>query len=101
MAITVKWSPEAIDDLENIAEFIARDSRFYAGTVVKKIIKTTRNLKEFPLVGRIVPEIDKHNIRELFVYNYRIVYKIDGNFILITAIIHGKVSSSNFSKRLS
>ena len=101
MAITVKWSPEAIDDLENIAEFIARDSRFYAGTVVKKIIKTTRNLEDFPLVGRIVPEIDKHNIRELFAYNYRIVYKIDGNSILITAIIHGKVSSSNFSERLS
>ncbi len=101
MAITVKWSPEAFNDLENIAEFIARDSRFYAGTVVKKIIKTTRNIKDFPLVGRIVPEIDKHNIRELFIYNHRIVYKIETNYILITAIIHGKVSSSNFSKRLS
>ncbi len=101
MAITVKWSPEAIDDLDNIAEFIARNSKFYAGTVVKKIIKSTRNIKDFPLVGRIVPEIDKHNIRELFIYNYRIVYKIETNYILITAIIHGKVSSSNFSKRLS
>lgn len=101
MAITVKWSPEAVDDLENIAEFIARDSKFYAGTVVKKIIGATRNIKDFPLAGRIVPEIDKHNIRELFVYDYRIVYKVERNYILITAIIHGKVSSSNFSKRLS
>lgn len=64
MDYTVTWSPEALDDVDTIAEYIARDSRFYAGAVVDKIIETSRKLKDFPKAGRVVPELGDNNLRE-------------------------------------
>jgi len=85
----IVWSPEAAEDLEAISEFIARDSSFYARAVVAEILKTTRSIPDYPYLGRIVPEYSVVKIRERFVYNYRIVYRVAENEILIVAIIHG------------
>lgn len=90
MDYTLNWSPEATEDLESIAEYIARDSEFYARAVISKIISTACDIPTHPLLGRVVPEIGDHNIRERFVYSYRLVYKIEENRILIVSIIHGK-----------
>ena len=64
MDIEIEWSPEAIEDLESIAEYIARNSNFYACAVVSKIIETSRDIREFPLLGKIVPETCDERIRE-------------------------------------
>lgn len=96
----IRWSPEAVEDLESIAEYIARDSRFYASAVVSKIMATTVKIFEQPLIGRIVPEVGDVEIRERFVYSYRLVYKIQTETILIVAIIHGKRLLENISDRL-
>ena len=90
MAYQVEWSPRAIEDVEAIALYIAVDSTAYAAAVVKKILDTTRNLSRFPMAGRVVPEFDDENIREKFVYSYRVIYRIEGETITIAAIIHGK-----------
>ena len=90
MAYRIVWSPEAIEDIEAIAEYIERDSKFYAKAVVNKIFKSTEKLKEFPKIGREVPEIGREDIRELIIYSYRLVYQIKEKQILIVAVIHGK-----------
>ena len=90
MDLEVKWSPEATEDLESIAEYIARDSEFYAQAVVTEILSVSRNIGEFPLIGRIVPEIGDERLRERFIYSYRLVYGIEPERILIVAVIHGK-----------
>ena len=51
MDLEVKWSPEATEDLESIAEYIARDSEFYARAVVTKILAVSRGIREFPLLA--------------------------------------------------
>jgi toxin ParE1/3/4 len=99
MDYKVVWSPEAIEDLESIADYIGRDSEFYARAVVTKILQLARNLKDFPWIGRIVPEINDENIRERFIYSYRVVYHIDQTRILVVAIIHGKRLIENISDR--
>jgi len=76
MDYRLKWSPEAFEDVESIANYIAKDSEFYAKAVVTKIVKTTKTITEEPLIGRIVPEFSDKNIRERFVYSYRVVYQI-------------------------
>lgn len=78
MDVKVAWSPEATEDLEAIADYIARDAEFYARAVVTEILSVSRNIGEFPLIGRVVPEIGEERIRERFVYSYRV------------AVIHGK-----------
>lgn len=90
MDLELKWSPEATEDLEAIAEYIARDSEFYARAVVSEILKTTRSIPEFPLIGRVVPEFGNEIIRERFVYSYRLVYRIQPKRVLVVAVIHGK-----------
>lgn len=86
----VVWSPEAVEDLETIAEFIGRDSAFYASSVVTKVLAVSRSLAEAPFIGRVVPELGDDRIRERFIYSYRLIYRIRDDDILVAAIIHGK-----------
>ena len=90
MARKVIWSHVAACDLENIAEYISRDSDFYAAAFVQKIIDKTRSLKEFSERGRIVPELCKSNIREIFINEYSIIYGIEEKRVIILGIIHGR-----------
>ncbi|MCF6334710.1 MAG: type II toxin-antitoxin system RelE/ParE family toxin [Spirochaetales bacterium] len=99
MDFTVRWSPEATEDLESIAEYIARDSDYYAQAVVSNLLDTSRTIKEQPLIGRMVPEVSKNEVRECFVYSYRLVYKIQKTTIIIIAIIHGKRLFDNIQDR--
>lgn len=99
MDYAIKWSPEAAEDLESIAEYIARDSEFYACAVVTKMLAVSRKIPEQALIGRIVPEINSENIRERFVYSYRLIYRVEDTAITIVAIIHGKRLLENVSER--
>lgn len=99
MDLEIKWSPEATEDLESITEYIARDSGFYARAIVTEILSVSRNVREFPLIGRIVPEIGDERISERFIYSYRLVYRIEPERILIVAVIHGKRLIENVSER--
>jgi toxin ParE1/3/4 len=90
MAHRVVWSRRALQDLEAIAEYIAKDSPAYAAVVVKNIVQQTRLLSQFPRSGRKVPEFDDESIRELLAYSYRIIYRFQENEVLIAAVIHGK-----------
>jgi len=99
MEYRVTWSPEAVEDLESIAEYIDRDSSYYAQSVVSQVFEASRKIKEFPLIGRMVPEIGDENIRERFIYSYRLVYKIQQQRILIVAVIHGKRLLENIEAR--
>lgn len=57
---------------------------------VDRIIGTTRRLGEHPLAGRVVPERGDDRYREVFVYSYRVIYRIDDDQVLVVAVIHGK-----------
>ena len=90
MDYQVIWSPEVAEDIDSIVEYISQDSLFYAQSIVLKILETSRSIKKFPLIGRIVPEIGNENIREIFIYSYRLVYQLKNETIFIVAVIHGK-----------
>ena len=85
---TVKWTPQALADLEAIGDFYAQDAPSYAQVVVDKLFEATRRLKAFPRSGRIVPEIRDKNIRELIYRNYRIVYLVNSNEVNILTVFH-------------
>ena len=86
----VKWSVPARNDLKQIHDYIAKDSKYYAQNVVQEIVANTETLTDFPEIGRIVPEISDQNIRELIVYSYRLIYEMSGAGVEILAIIHGR-----------
>ena len=74
--VEIKWTNFAIDNLNDIGDYIEKDSFRYAEIVVNSLFDSTEILERYPLVGRVVPEFNDNNIRELIRYNYRIVYKI-------------------------
>ena len=90
MAYKVVWSSTALEDIEAIAGYISRDSLSYAGTVVTRIIDSTRKLEKCPFAGRVVPEFGSKTLREVFAYNYRIIYRIRGDKVTVAAVIHGR-----------
>ncbi|MGB6387740.1 MAG: type II toxin-antitoxin system RelE/ParE family toxin [Terriglobales bacterium] len=90
MAHRIGWSRHAAQDLDSITDYIAADSPTYAGIVLKSIVNQTRILERFPQAGCKVPEFDDESIRELVVYSYRIIYRLQENEALIVAVIHGK-----------
>jgi plasmid stabilization system protein ParE len=99
MDFKVTWSPEAIEDLESIAEYIGRDSEFYARAVATRIVELTRSIGSLPLIGRVVPELGDEQIRERFIYSYRVVYRVEEERVLIVAVIHGKRLIENVADR--
>ena len=101
MDLKVNWSPEAIEDVESIAEYIGRDSQFYARATVAKIIDYSRSISRFPQIGRMVPEFNDKQVRERLVYSYRLVYKVERTRALIVAVIHDKRLFSSISERFS
>ncbi|MGB3533752.1 MAG: type II toxin-antitoxin system RelE/ParE family toxin [Microcoleaceae cyanobacterium] len=90
MGYQVVWSPRAIDDIDAIAAYIARDSVSYAAAVVQRIIEVTRDLNDAPSSGALVQEFGDETIRELFAYTYRIIYQIEGEMVTVLTVIHGK-----------
>ena len=73
--VRIVWTPQSADDLENIKEYIAHDSLQRAEIIVRSIIKKILLLRDFPLIGRIVPDINDPIVRETFRLPYRIVYR--------------------------
>ena len=74
--VRINWTFQAKNDLKNIAEYISKDSKHYAKLQVNRIKTRTRILKTQYRSGKIVPEINQEDIRELIEGNYRIIYKI-------------------------
>lgn len=90
MDFVVTWSPQVRDDLHEIAAYIARDSPRYASAVISRIMAAGRALEFLPRKGRIVPELGFDHYREVFVHEYRLIYRIDGGTVQILAVIHGR-----------
>ena len=85
----VRWTPQAADDLEAIANFIAVDSPQYASLFAIDILAAVDRLGVFPRSGRIVPETNHPDVREVILGNYRIVYRIRADLIEVLTVYHG------------
>jgi len=74
--VQINWTFQSRDDLKSIAEYIAKDSKKYARFQILRIRQRTKILNSQIYSGKIVPEMDIQNIRELIEGNYRIIYLI-------------------------
>jgi plasmid stabilization system protein ParE len=92
MDYTVVWSGDALDDIDALGEYIARDSLYYAQQVVTEIMVAGDLLADQPTRGRVVPELNEPSIRERFIYSYRLIYEIRDTEREVhrLAVLHGK-----------
>lgn len=86
----VNWSGEAKKDLRGIAEYHNRSSLTYAKFIVQNIYNSVSELKEFPKIGRKVPELEMDIFRERIVEGYRVIYLLQKNSCEIMTIVHSR-----------
>lgn len=80
------WSPLAIAQVRENAEYIALDKPAAAEKWVDNVFESVNVLANFPESGRVVPEIDRKEIREIVKGNFRIIYKIKDDHIFVLVV---------------
>ena len=83
------WTDPAVQDLRDLRDYIATDSGFHAADFIASIVTRAERLTTFPLIGRVVPEAQRQDIREILYRSYRIIYRVLGERIEVLTIIHG------------
>ena len=83
------WSPQAIEDVEAIRTYVARDSPRYADLLVERLVSAVEGLVTDPLSGRVVPEVGDDTVREVIHGNYRLVYRVRPDLVEIVTVFHG------------
>ena len=87
--VKVVWTQRALYDLEDIADYISKDSVKYASLTLEKILDTASLIEANPLLGRIVPETNDKNIREIIKGNYRVIYFLSSDHAaIILTVFH-------------
>jgi toxin ParE1/3/4 len=87
--VAVVWTPRARDDLAEIFQFIARDDRDAAERWIARLIERAELAATMPFGGRVVPELARNDVREVFLRSYRIVYRVSGDDTRILTIFEG------------
>lgn len=85
----IKWTLQAANDLESIAEFISKDSPHSASMFVADLFQATDRISRFPKSGRMVPEVGNPAVREVILGNYRLVYRLKKDSVELLTVFHG------------
>ena len=83
---TVRWTEQAVEDLRAIRSFIERDSPRYGRLVAERLYDAVSRIEQFPASGRIVPELEREDLRELVVGQYRIVYRLEAESAVLLTV---------------
>ncbi len=86
---TIRWTEKAWADLSSIGEFIARDDAHAAAKWVTRILGMVERAAILPEAARAVPELDRADIREVFLRTYRIVYRVETTGITVLTVFEG------------
>ncbi len=85
----IRFLVAARQDLIEIFEHIAHDSPISARRWIQKLRLRARSAARAPAAGRVVPELEREDVREVFLRTYRIVYRVDRKEILFLAFVEG------------
>jgi plasmid stabilization system protein ParE len=87
--VKVIWSPLADEQVDEVVAYIAADDQAAALAWLEQVLERVRSLARFPDSGRIVPELQRDDMRELLLGSYRVIYRRKADVVEIAAIRHG------------
>ena len=90
------WTEPALQDLDEIAEYIALDDVGAAKRLVRKVFDAVEKLEEFPESGRRPPELKRTHYREKIVGPCRIFYRVEKDSVYILYIMRGERQLRDF-----
>jgi toxin ParE1/3/4 len=83
------WTQTALDDLAAVRSWLGRDSKPLADRVIETLLTGIERVLPFPRIGRVVAEVGDESVRELLLRTFRLVYRIEGDRIVVLSILHG------------
>ncbi|MEZ9472390.1 type II toxin-antitoxin system RelE/ParE family toxin [Vibrio lentus] len=86
----VIWSEPALSDLNDIAEYIALENLAVAKQLVQNLFDKVARLVDFPESGRLSPELEHLNYREVVVNPCRVFYKQEGDKVYILFVMRAE-----------
>lgn len=92
----IVWTDPALEQLEDIADYIALDKPEAAAGLVKKIFSTVDRLGQFPDSGHVPPEIPNSIYREGLVRPCRIFYRPENGTVLIVHVMREEMQLRKF-----
>lgn len=83
----IEFAESAVGDLEDILAWYADQGVSEVGKrLVGEVVAQVERLADFPESGRIVPEFELPNLREIIYPPFRIVYRVDAARIRIIRV---------------
>lgn len=86
----LRWTDHAVTQLSAIAEYISAASPVYAEHVVLQLSGRLAQARQFPESGRVVPEFNRSDVRELIEWPYRLIYRVRPDAIEVLSVVHGR-----------
>lgn len=83
------WSETARQDLLDIRRYIAADNPAAAKRWIERLRACARSACHSPLAARKVPEFSRDDIRERIQGNYRIVYEVFADHLIVLTVFEG------------
>ncbi len=99
----VVFLQSALDDLEEIVLYIAKDSKKNAMKMHDKIIETANRLETFPKLGLLVPDkkLGESGFRMIAINKYLLFYKVYPEEVDILRVLHGARDCPKLLSRFS
>ena len=89
--IGVRYSPESIEDLQRVVDFVEVKNPYAARRIAIDLQEGVSRLKQFPQIGLPVIKVpDPEKIRDLYVSDYTVRYLITDETIYILRVWHNK-----------
>ena len=88
--VKIRWVNSALDDLDEIAEYIALDKISAAKKLVQRIFSRVDLLSNSPESGRVPPELNNKNYREVIVGPCRIFYRVINDDVVILYVMRSE-----------
>lgn len=81
------WTEPALEDLGQIADYIALDDPAAAKRLVRKVFAKVELLQNFPEIGPVPQDLPDSRYRHLVIRPLRIFYRIQGDTVFIVYVM--------------
>ena len=96
----VVWAESARTALDEVVSYVAGESREAAILVLERALEAAASLATLSDRGRVVPELDTESVREMFVFRYRLMYRVEAERVVVVAFLHGARDFATWRKSL-
>jgi toxin ParE1/3/4 len=84
------WTEPALQDLDEIAEYIALDDPLAASRYVRKVFECIERLEAYPKSGKRPPELPRSPYREVVIPPCRVFYRLDEDIVYILYVMRSE-----------